>query len=84
MSVQTERAGGLPPSTRALQLRLDHGYGALEAAEKAKVSPDTLRSLEGGGRAHARTLHKVAQLYGVPASTLLGPPVYDEPESAAA
>lgn len=69
---------------RAEQIRVDRGLTLVDVAEQTKLTRQTVRAVEDGNKAIASTLFKLGQFYGVPASTLLGPPVYDQPERTAA
>jgi transcriptional regulator with XRE-family HTH domain len=55
---------------RLTQLRTDAGLTALELARQAGVSRLTIANLERGKSAHAPTLKRIADYFGVPASDL--------------
>lgn len=62
--------------TRLEQLRIDHGLTARGLATEVGVAPMTVLRIESGENANAPTLKKLADFFGVPASTLTRPAVF--------
>lgn len=69
---------------RAKQLRLDSGTGLEATAEKAGISFRTLRKIEAGRDVQAASLVRLASVYGVRPSDLMGPAVFSTQEGEAA
>jgi len=68
----------LPEKLRMLRTR--QGLTLEEAAERTRVTRETLGLLERGKRRpHAPTLHKIAKGYGVPVEELLGTDIVESP-----
>jgi transcriptional regulator with XRE-family HTH domain len=63
---------------RARQIRLDNGAGVMDTAEGAGISTRTLHKIENGETVNAQALARLADFYGVSASSLLMPAVHED------
>lgn len=69
---------------RAKQLRLDSSRGMTDTADLAGISLRTLRKIEAGEDVQVDSLTRLAAVYDVRPSDLLGPAVFTTSEGEAA